>query len=142
MRITASGGCTPMRIAPVVPLATLLATVALAVSAQAQTPNQIRIFVQESDSWNIQGNGSGARPQTAEVIKTFRERCPAFVVTIKPDQANFIVKFDREAGKEFFLRRNKIVVSRANGDVIFTDSTRQLGNAINNACSAIAKATP
>lgn len=127
-----------MRTAPIALLTVVIA--ASAASAQAQNP--IRVFVEESNAWNIQGNGSGSRPQTAEVIKTFRERCPAYTMTIRADQANYIVKFDREPGKEFFNRRNKIVVAKPNGDVIFTDSTRQLGNAVSNACSAIAKSGP
>ncbi len=108
----------------------------LATWVSAQTP--VRVFVEESNPWAVQ---TGDRPQTAEVIKTFRERCPNVMMTTKEDQANFVIKFDREAGKSNFLRRNKIVVSKQNGDVIFADSTRSVGNAVKDACTAIFKSS-
>jgi len=49
---------------------------------------KIRIYVTDSDSWAVSGGfygndgtgggatRGGARPQTAEIIKTFNERCP------------------------------------------------------------------
>ncbi len=54
---------------------------------------KIRIYVTDSQSWEVTGgwgaaHGSGgggtsggARPQTAETIKTFNQRCPQYTVT-------------------------------------------------------------
>jgi len=107
--------------------------------AQSQKP---KIFVKDSSSWRI-NHGGGARPQTAEIIKTFHERCPAVTVTMKQDAADYIVQLDHEAGKDFFLRRNKVVVfDNKSGDAFFSESTRTLGNAVKEACAAIGKHRP
>jgi hypothetical protein len=112
-----------------------------------------RIFVTDSNSWEISGgfaaasnrNGSaasgrfagGARPQTVEIIKTFNERCPSATVTMDKAQAQFIVLLDHEGGKGYVRKDNKIAVFRAGGDLLFSDSTRSLGNAVEDACAAI-----
>ena len=60
--------------------------------------NQLLIYVSDSDSWSMSGGFAGggnstggavaggtrrgARPQTAEIIKTFRERCPDLEATM------------------------------------------------------------
>ena len=41
----------------------------------------------------------GARGQTAELIKTFGERCPEAYVNDNPRVANYAVVFDHEGGK-------------------------------------------
>ena len=115
------------------------ALLAVALVAQSQKP---KIFVKDSSSWRI-NHGGGARPQTAEIIKTFHERCPAVTVTMKQDAADYIVQLDHEAGKDFFLRRNKVVVfDNKSGDAFFSESTRTLGNAVKEACAAIGKHRP
>lgn len=112
---------------------------------------KIRVYVTDSQSWEVTGgwgasNGSGggataggARPQTAEIIKTFNERCPQFTVTNNEEKANFAVLLDHEGGKGVLRHRNKIAVFNRDGDAIFSDSTRELGNAVKDACGAIAK---
>ncbi len=79
----------------------------------------------------------GARPQTAEIMKTFSERCMSTTVTIKRDNADYVVVLDHEGGKEIVRRDNKIAVFDKNGDMIYSGSTRILGNAVKDACSAI-----
>jgi hypothetical protein len=108
-----------------------------------------RVFVSDSDSWSVAGgfsmsNGSGsgyvaggARPQTVEIIKTFGQRCPTTVVTLDKAKADYIVLFDREGGKGYARKRDKIAVFRKGGDVLYAGSTRSLGNAVQDACSAI-----
>jgi len=110
---------------------------------------RVRVYVSESSSWAIGGGfggshdglgGSihgGARPQTAEIIKTFRERCPLVTITNNKDKADYIVLLDHEGGKHFVLRDNKVVVYNKDGDVIQSGSTRSLGNAVKDACAAI-----
>src|SRR5712692_4017397 len=81
----------------------------------------------------------GARPQTAEIVKTFGERCPEITVTNNKDKANYAVILDHEGGKGALARRNKVAVFNRDGDAIFSDSTRELGNSVKDACAAITK---
>lgn len=108
-----------------------------------------RLFVTDSVSWEISGGWGesggtggggvkgGARPQTAEIIKTFGERCPEIIVNNKKEFADFVVILDHEGGKGIARRRNKIAVFNRSGDSIFSDSTRSLGNSVKDACGAI-----
>jgi hypothetical protein len=120
----------------------------------APTPasdGKVRIYVADSTSWQVEGgwgasNGTGggstkggARPQTAEIIKTFNERCPELTVTNNKDKANYAVILDHEGGKGVLAHRNKIAVFNRDGDAIFSDSTRSLGNSVKDACAAIKK---
>jgi hypothetical protein len=110
---------------------------------------KIRVYVTDSQSWSVGGgtiigddiglggSSGGARPQTAEIIKTFRERCPSLVVTGDRSKARYVVLLDHEGGKSMILRDNKVVVYNNEGDVIYSGSTRSLGNAVKDACSAI-----
>jgi hypothetical protein len=111
--------------------------------------DKVRVYITDSQSWEMGGGTvigddigvgagrGGARPQTAEIIKTFRERCPSLVVTGDKSKANYVVLLDHEGGKSMILRDNKVVVYNNEGDVIYSGSTRSLGNAVKNACSAI-----
>lgn len=112
---------------------------------------KIRIYVTDSQSWEVTGgwgvsNGSGggatrggARPQTAEIIKTFNQRCPEYTITNNKERANYAVILDHEGGKGLLMHRNKIAVFNREGDAIFSDSTRELGNSVKDACAAISK---
>jgi len=127
---------------------------AAATSAQTENPandQRIRVFITNSRSWEIAGSsggsksgfggnfGGGARPQTAEIIKTFRERCPVMTITNNQANARFIVLLDHEGGKKFYRRDNKVVVFNARGDAIFSASKRTLGNVVAGACEAISR---
>jgi hypothetical protein len=92
----------------------LLSAVTLSTFAQ----DKPRVFITDSDSWEasggfagggangvVGGGGSGsggARPQTAEIMKTFGERCPRVIVTINRERADYIVILEHEGGKELF----------------------------------------
>lgn len=130
------------------------AAVTKPVSATTEAPpsdGKIRIYVSDSQSWEMSGawgasNGSGgghesggARPQTAEIIKTFNQRCPEYTVTNNKDRANYAVILDHEGGKGALHRRNKVAVFNRDGDAIFSDSTRELGNSVKDVCTAIQK---
>jgi hypothetical protein len=111
-----------------------------------------RFFVTDSQSWEIgagsggsggtfggAGNG-GARPQTAEIVKTFDERCPDVQANNIQQKADYIVVLDHEGGKSFILHRNKVAVfTRVTGDSIVSKSTYSLGAAVQEACDAIRK---
>jgi hypothetical protein len=77
-------------------LLALIVTLAAIAPAQSEKP---QVFVSDSNSWQISGGFSasrgsgvggfygGARPQTAEIIKTFNQRCPRIVVTMDKSKA-------------------------------------------------------
>ncbi len=124
-----------------------------------------RVFIEESNSWGMRGAGGGyssaqaagaggvwagkasgsswsstaggARGQTAELIKTFGERCPDAIVNNNPQMADYDVKFDHEGGKGWGEKHNKIAVFNRVGDSILARSTRSLGNSVKDACAAI-----
>jgi hypothetical protein len=125
-------------------------------AAHAQTANgqRARVFITDSKSWETSGSAGGAdgtfaahsrggaRPQTAEIIKTFGERCPQVIVNNNPEKANYVVLLDHEGGKGALLHDNKVAVFNSNGDAIVSHSTRSLGNAVKDACEAIAQDWP
>jgi len=110
-----------------------------------------RVYIEDSQSWEVKGGvgatdgslggsaGGGARPQTAEIIKTFGERCRNVTINNRKDKADYVVMLQHEGGKELISRDNKVVVFNRDGDSILSHSTRTLGNAVNDACSAIMK---
>ena len=75
----------------------------LLISSSAQTSGKARVFISDSQSWEMSGNAGGAngtfaahsaggaRPQTAEIVKTFGERCPDVIVNNKSDKADYVV---------------------------------------------------
>jgi len=114
--------------------------------------DQARVFITDSTSWEMRGSAAGsggafaaeshggARPQTAEIIKTFGERCPNVVTNNKQEKANYIVVLDHEGGKALLQHKNKVAVfNAASGDSIVSHSTRSLGGSVQDACEAITK---
>lgn len=109
-----------------------------------------RVFVTDSSSWEVSGGAGGtsdgfggaakggARPQTAEIIKTFHERCPNAIINNRREKANYVVVLDHEGGKDAIRRDNKIAIfEESSGDAIFSRSTRSLGNAVKDGCAAM-----
>ncbi len=129
-------------------LLVMTAALALVSAAAAENP---RVYVEESQSWEVKGDvggtdeafggtmSGGARPQTAEIIKTFSERCGNVIVNNKKERADYIVLLHHEGGKDLVRRDNKVVVFNRDGDSILSHSTRSLGNAVSDACVAITK---
>jgi hypothetical protein len=123
----------------------------LVCSVVLQAAENPRVYVEDSQSWevkssvglsdgNLGGTGSGgARPQTAEIIKTFRERCRNVTINNRKEKADYVVLLQHEGGKDLILRDNKVVVFNRDGDSILSHSTRTLGNAVNDTCTAIMK---
>ncbi len=121
--------------------------------AAASSPQpKPHVFITDSQSWETRGsaggsNGSwaaeshgGARPQTAEIIKTFGERCPEVTVNNKPSLADYVVVLDHEGGKSVLAHRNKVAVFQTvSGDVVMSHSTLSLGNSVKDACDGIEK---
>lgn len=109
-----------------------------------------RVYVTDSQSWEVSngaggtagGFGSagtgGARPQTAEIIKTFGERCPEVLVNNIRQKADYIVTLEHEGGKSWVMHRNKVAVfQRVSGDSVVSKSTYSLGASVQEACNAI-----
>jgi len=121
-------------------------------NAKPDSPDKPRVFITDSQSWEIAsysgggpgGGGStthgGARPQTAEIIKTFGERCPQIVTNNIQQKADYIVLLDHEGGKSFVRHKNKVAVfARISGDSVVSKSTLSLGGSVQDACEAITK---
>lgn len=132
----------------------LLALVVSVPAWSKEKKTKPRVYVTESQSWELEGGvggagvgdgigvfggkfGGGARPQTAEIIKTFHKRCGQCIVTMKKERANYVVILEHEGGKGVLRKDNKFVVFREDGDAIKSGSTRSLGNAVKKACSAL-----
>jgi hypothetical protein len=132
-------------------LASCIVLASITWGAAAEKP---RVYISDSKSWEISGgvggtrdgfggaSKGGARSQTAEIMKTFGERCPAVIINNKQEKADYVVLLDHEGGKEVFSRDNKVVVFNKDGDSIMSRSTRILGNAAKDACAAMAEDWP
>ena len=121
-------------------------------SAQQETAQleKARVFITDSQSWSIAGQSGGsggtfagtmaggARPQTAEIIKTFGERCSEVMINNIQTKADYIVLLDHEGGKGALRHKNKVAVfARVSGDSIVSKSTLSLGGSVQDACEAI-----
>jgi len=125
-----------------------------AASASTSDAEKARVFITDSQSWQIAGNSGGtgeahgshlrggARPQTAEIIKTFGERCPQVIINNIKDKADYVVLLDHEGGKSILAHDNKVAVFNSDGDAIVSHSTRSLGSSVKDACEAIVKDWP
>ncbi len=132
------------------PLVILVLLVAFTTNCFAEE-RRPRVFITNSESWEVVGSAAGsggtfaahsqggARPQTAEIIKTFGERCEQVIVNNKQEKADYVVVLDHEGGKGYLLRRNKIAVFNKDGDAIVSRSTRSLGNSVQDGCDAIVR---
>jgi len=116
----------------------------------ADNPEPARVFITDSQSWSIAGSSGGgggafagtmaggARPQTAEIIKTFGERCPQVKINNIQEKTDYIVLLDHEGGKGALRHKNKVAVfARVSGDSIVSKSTLSLGGSVQDACEAI-----
>jgi len=111
----------------------------LALATLAAAQEKPRVFITDTKSWEVRGNAGGARPQTAEVVKTFGEKCPQVTINNKEEKADYVVLVDHEGGKSWYKKDNKVAVFNDNGDSIVSKSTRSLGGSVETACEAISK---
>ena len=131
-------------------VALVASTSAISQTNPASTSEQARVFVTDSNSWSVQGsaggaNGAfaahssgGARPQTAEIIKTFGQRCPQVLINNRVDASNYVVELDHEGGKGLLSHKDKVAVFvQKTGDSIFSKSTLSVGGSVQDACEAI-----
>ena len=109
-----------------------------------------RVFIAASQSWSVGGwspwwglaggVGGGARPQTAEITKSFVKNCPEVVPTLDRAQADFVLVVEHEGGKSVVRRDTKYAVYDASGDHLASGSVRMVGTAVRKACEAISNA--
>jgi len=101
--------------------------------------NRPRVFVTDSPkAWSANGTAfgfhAGSHPQTAEIMKTISHECPNATVTNNRQNANYVVVLERESQK-FWRRDNKMAVFDQAGDLVYSASNRELGNAVRNGYS-------
>ena len=132
-------------------LAVVLAMMPIPRAQAGGASGPIRIFVTESTSWSVSGSDAihdgagaggfqgGAKPQTAEIMKTIAKRraCEGFIVTINRERADYILILERLGGKDLVSKDNKMALFNREGDMVASSSTRSLGNAVKDACLAI-----
>ena len=104
--------------------------------------DDLLVYVSDSQSWSVSGGFAvgtqgGSRPQTAEIIKTFEDRCSEVTITNDRTKADYIVLLDHEGGKGWARKDNKVVVFDHLGTSLHSGSTVSLGNAVKDACKAI-----
>ena len=146
-RVPSSALAPPTVTAP--PPRTLLAAT---VPSTAQPAERPRVFITDSSSWETRGavggsssgfagaSSGGARPQTAEIIKTFGERCPSVVINSRAQASDYVVELDHEGGKGLLAHKDKVAVFvQTSGDSIFSKSTLSVGGSVQDACDSILK---
>ena len=109
----------------------------------------VRVFVAETQAQAFSGGGGGtsggSNDQTVEIQKNLQEQeeCQGLRVTNRAPRAHFVVTMDRSEGgvsKRLFgfaSRDNKIALFDGWGDLIYSNSTRSLGNAVKDVCTAL-----
>lgn len=111
-----------------------------------------RVYVTDSASWETRSAGGGtaggfggasaggARPQTAEIIKTLGQRCPTVIPNNHLEASDYVLELDHEGGKGLLAHKDKVAVFvRSTGDSIFSKSTLSVGGSVQDACDAIMK---
>jgi len=123
----------------------------MAISALVVAAGKPRVFITESPSAQVSGDGSvgeakgslaftgGTSPQNVEVIKAFSRSCRDIVVTANRDKADYVVRLDHEAINPTtpFVHGNKVAVFNKNEDLIYSNSSRLLSSVVKGACAVI-----
>jgi hypothetical protein len=126
------------------------AVVTIAIPLGVADADKPRVLITESQSL-IMGDASigdtkgsllvtgGTSPQNVEVMRIFTQRCPGVIVTANREKADYIVRLDHEETSPAtpFVRGNKVAVFNKDQDLIYSNSTRFLSNAVKDACRAI-----
>jgi hypothetical protein len=88
----------------------------------------VRVFLADAKGSAAQGN----------LIKVFQDHCPQAQITTAKEKANYVVQL---TPKSLTRSKNTILVANADGDVIHSGATINLGNAVKDACTAILSET-
>lgn len=125
--------------------------VLIAVSAVAIAGQKPRVFITETTAPQASGDASvgdakgslaftgGTSPQNVEVMKAFAKYCPSVIVTANREKADYLVQLDHEAINPTtpFVHGNKVAVFDKSEDLVYSNSTRILSNAVKGACAAM-----
>jgi hypothetical protein len=99
-----------------------------------------RVYVEGTpNAWsfnNGSSGGGGSHPQLAEIMKTLGHSCPGLIVTNDPKKAQYLVTFERES-KKILRKDSKLAVFNSSGDMVYSSSTRALGNGVRGFCSSL-----
>lgn len=130
----------------------LVCLVLLFCSQILRAEDKPRVYIADSSSWETRSAGGGtaggfggasaggARPQTAEIIKTLGQRCPGVIPNNHLEASDYVLELDHEGGKGLLAHKDKVAVFvRTSGDSIFSKSTLSLGGSVQDACDAIMK---
>ena len=123
----------------------------MAMPVMVSAAEKPRVFITESTAVQVSGDAAvadvkgslaltgGTSPQNVEAMKAFAQRCPAVIVTANREKADYLVQLDHEAINPTtpFTHGNKVAVFDGNKDLIYSNSSRLLGNAVKGACTAI-----
>jgi hypothetical protein len=128
-------------------MSAFLVLASLSVLAFVQEIDKPRVYVTDSQSWQVGGRGDaglgggsgGARPQTAEIVKTINDKCHNVIVTRSEEKSNYVLVLEHEGGKMWVNKDNKFALYNKDGDSIKSGSTRSLGSSVKEACDALSK---
>ena len=72
-------------------------------------------------------------------MKSFTQLCAGVVVTASREKADYVVRLDHEDSSPtpLFVKGNKVAIFNKDQDLVYSGSTRLLGNAVEAACAAI-----
>ena len=128
-------------------LIALLAAVVL----NAEPPSKTRVFLAGSEPERITGEAllgtsrgaveltRSAPSYDIESMRTFARQCPSVIVTTRRDNADVVIRVEREEPSPVtpFVKGNKIAVFNLNDELIYATRARLLTNASKDACRAI-----
>ena len=124
---------------------------ALPLSAEPTTPSKIRVFLSGSEPEKITGEANFGESKGAinvtrstpsydiESMRTFSTNCPAVLLTTRRDNADVILRIERDEPNPTtpFVKANRVAVFSVNDDLVFATRARLLRNATKEACQAI-----
>lgn len=119
----------------------------------APTDRKIRVYVEESQSWENTGilwggkdtlggvSRGGARPQRAEIMRaiTHHPACTFLKVTNQRERANYSLLLEHEGGKSVLERDTKVAVFDEEGDLVHAGKSFSLVGAVRGACEQLQK---
>jgi hypothetical protein len=132
---------------PIVEIGLWVSGAMLAATSAQQPARQVenktdpaKTYVFIADSYSNNGSATATRPHIVEAINTFGERCRDMSITLKQDEAEYVVLVERDRYRRVGRKRNKVAVVDRGGRVIYSNSTRLLRNAVKDSCHAIREA--
>jgi hypothetical protein len=128
-----------------------LAPALLAVPLCAEPESKVRVFLAGSEPEKISGEANVAgSPGTINVtrstpsydiesMRTFAEHCPAALITTRRDNADVILRIERDVPNPAtpFVKANRMAVFSLNEDLVYVTRARLLRNASKDTCRAI-----